>query len=62
MAYDDKPITWLCDLYALDETTAKFVAGTTGCRLELPAREWIGMGRPGTVAITPAIHEWGGGA
>jgi hypothetical protein len=53
MAYDNTPVTWLCDLYALDEKAAFFSAGTTGCRLELPALDWVGMGRPGRVLITP---------
>jgi hypothetical protein len=58
MVYDDKPITWLCDLYELNTATAKFVAGATGCRLELPALEWVGMGRPGQVQITPTPFRW----
>lgn len=46
-------VTWWLGLCALDDDVATFGADGTATGLTLPRAEWINMGRPGGVQITP---------
>lgn len=47
-------LTYLCELDHLDGREARFTAGDSGTELTLSRENWVDIGRPSQLYITPS--------
>lgn len=57
----DKPLTYQLPLDRLTENSASFHSSQNHVGLMIPRKDWIDMGRPGEIKITPETVDPQGG-